>query len=148
MDNLKPIEVINGYVTVRSFGGMAIPVPIQNMILRNYCAGLKAIYHLPMNEHKYEGCFMQYFATINAVKENGHIAMCSVFMLPESKSLFEEAKQKVLEKNITIHSIFENLKVSDEAGFENIESIIKLRAITDQIDKNEENILEYLKVYA
>ena len=34
---------IRGYVTVRPFGSMVIPVPVQNLVLRNFAAQQNAL---------------------------------------------------------------------------------------------------------
>lgn len=147
MDNSNPIKFMTGYVTVRPFGGMSIPVPIQNMILRNYCAGFKAQYILPMNEHKFDDCYMQFFATIAAAQEGAHIILCSSSMLPQSPFLYAEAKQRILEKKLTIHFIFDNLKIDNEQSFEDLESVIKLRSMTDYIDNHAHELREFLTAY-
>jgi sporadic carbohydrate cluster protein (TIGR04323 family) len=61
------VRTLKGYVTVRSFNRMAIPVPVQNMILRNYSQTMGMSYALPYGEHKYEDCYMQLFATLKAI---------------------------------------------------------------------------------
>ena len=129
-------NVIRGYATVRPFGGYQIPVPVQNLVMRNYASNLGLNYILPMNEHKFEGCFMQLFATLHLMERLDRLVMCSASMLPLDRALrsrlFEIAKQKQIE----FHFPFENLILSTNFEFEKLEEINLLRGIADEVDRD------------
>ena len=105
--------LVQGYVTVRPFGGLSIPVPVQNLVLRNYVAQMNAAYVLPLNEHKFENCFMQLFTLINVAETDAHIAMCSSKMLPRNKKIRIALFELIKIKSLKVHFVFENKILSD-----------------------------------
>jgi len=99
---------LTGYVSVKEFGGYALPVPIQNKLLKTYCNDNNFIYRLPMNETCLHENFMFLFSTINMASNNSNIGMCSIHMFPKNKSKFKLLLNKVIEKKLNFHFIFEN----------------------------------------
>ena len=136
--------ILNGYVTVRPFGDMFIPVPVQNMLLRNYCTTKGFKYALPLGEHKYQNCYMQLFATINLFKTEGKIGMCSAMMLPMGTRLYNQFLEAVLEKNIEIHCLFEDMCLKSRADFNRASELMTLRMLADRVDKNSQTIKEFI----
>jgi sporadic carbohydrate cluster protein (TIGR04323 family) len=142
------VRTLKGYVTVRSFNRMAIPVPVQNMILRNYSQTMGMSYALPYGEHKYEDCYMQLFATMKAIPKSGDLGICSIFMLPINyPDLYQEFKDIVFYKKIKIHSIFEKVVIEKVVDFENVEETIKLRNIADLVDSQCLQIKSMIRPY-
>ena len=121
-----------GYVTVRQFSGMAIPVPVQNMLLRNYATNLQCAYVLPKNEHKYENCYMQLFETIRLAPHGAHLVMCSIFMLPNQVSLYRNVCDEVQQKNITIHCLLESKVMQGKSEFWETYELMRLRTLTER----------------
>jgi len=103
---------LTGYVSVKEFGGYALPVPIQNKLLKTYCNDNNFIYRLPMNETCLHENFMFLFSTINMASNNSNIGMCSIHMFPKNKSKFKLLLNKVIEKKLNFHFIFENSVIS------------------------------------
>ena len=103
---------LTGYVSVKNFGGYALPVPIQNKLLRIYCNENNFIYRLPMNETCLHENFMFLFSTINMAPYKSNIGMCSIHMFPKNKSKFELLLNKIMDKKLNFHFIFENSVVS------------------------------------
>lgn len=115
-----------GYVTVREFAGFRLPVPVQNLVLRNYSQTVQLSYALPQCEHKYRGSFMQLFTTLHDAAPDDHVAMCSTAMLPPAGALREEALSLVRAKRVTLHFVFDRLIVAgddDVRRFEDAERI-------------------------
>tara|TARA_B100001093_G_C26798397_1_gene1002242 strand:+ start:347 stop:760 length:414 start_codon:yes stop_codon:yes gene_type:complete len=108
------MQKLQGYVTVRNFNGFALPVPIQNKLLRYFCSENNFIYLLPQCEMVQEDNFCYLFSTINSLKKNSNIGMCSIKMLPNDKKKFDELFNKIVDKNITCHFIFENISANSE----------------------------------
>ena len=143
--NSSDINCIYGYVTVRKFSGMAIPVPVQNMLLRKYATELGCAYALPKNEHKYEDCFMQLFDTIKATPNGAGIAMCSAFMLPRISGIYDELYHSILEKNITIHCLFEAKVLHQKNHFIELYELMKLRACTERSKDDVAVLLSFIQ---
>jgi len=97
-----------GYVSVRKFGGYALPVPIQNKLLKSYCDDKGYIYVLPLCELYLSDNYMALNSTLKKCDHKSQIGMCSIYMLPMNKSVFEKINKIILQKNIIIHFIFEN----------------------------------------
>jgi len=146
MRNSEMSETLNGYVTVRSFGGMALPVPVQNMLLRNYCESKGFTYSLPLNEHKYDGCYMQLFATLEVLTEGGHIGMCSAFMLPVRPELFREFAGRALRQRVSVHCLFESVIARTESDFSSLGDLLRLRKLTDRVDSDVAALKRFLTV--
>ena len=54
-----------GYVTSRPFGGLHIPVPVQALVLRDYCARNNYLYKLHANENVFPNSYMVLEGMIN-----------------------------------------------------------------------------------
>ena len=121
---------LTGYVTVRKFRGYALPVPVQNKLLRMYASENQMIYVLPQCELVTKNNFMMLFDTLNNMKENKDLGMCSIHMLPKNFKKFKSALKIIMKKNITLHFIFEEKKINAH----NLEDYY--------IDNNLENILD------
>ena len=104
--------ILTGYVSVRQFGGYALPVPIQNKLLRIYCNENDFIYKLPLNETCLQENFMFLFSTVNSASNKSNIGMCSIHMFPRNKTKFELLLKKIIDKKLNFHFIFENSVIS------------------------------------
>ena len=58
---------LQGYVTSRSFGGYCLPVPMQNLLLRNYCEQNNFNYKLPLVETTLANNYM-YLNDLNNIR--------------------------------------------------------------------------------
>ena len=114
--------VLTGYATVRKFGGYAIPVPIQNRLLRDYCKEQKYIYKLPLVETCLTNNFMHLHQTLDACTKLTNIGMCSIYMFPHETKKFNSLRSKIEEKELRFHFLFENIVVEsseiEEAYFD------------------------------
>ena len=105
---------LTGYVSVREFGGYALPVPIQNKLLRTYCNENDFIYRLPLNETYLPENYMYLFNTIDRVSDNSNIGMCSIHMFPKDNRKFVSLMKKISKKNLNFHFIFDNSVISSD----------------------------------
>ena len=143
--NSNTPNCIYGYVTVRKFSGMAIPVPVQNMLLRKYSTDLECAYALPKNEHKYEHCYMQLFDTIKTTPNGAGIAMCSAFMLPQKPDMYDDLYNCILKKNITIHCLFEAKVLNKKNDFIDLYELMRLRAFTERSKDDVTTLLSFIQ---
>lgn len=114
MENKKKLI---GYVTVRKFAGYALPVPVQNKLLRYYCLEKGFKYVLPLCELYLTANYMNLYATLERAPFKGEIGMASVYMLPSDSEKFFNLNSIINEKKIKLHFIFEDKEVS----YDNIE---------------------------
>ena len=72
-----------GYVTSRGFGGYAIPVPVQSLVLRDYCQRKSYVYVLPVNENNFPHSYLVLEGMIQNLGDFEGVLMCSFHMLPQ-----------------------------------------------------------------
>ena len=107
MENNRKRDLV-GYVTVRKFAGYALPVPIQNKLLRDYCIENKFNYVLPLCELYIPNNYMSLFGTLERVSIDGNIGMASIYMFPKDTKKFHSLNTIIKEKKISFHFIFED----------------------------------------
>ena len=130
--SLKMAKVkMHGYVTVRPFGNMTIPVPVQNLLLRNYVEQGRQL-RLAAQQHKFNNCFMQLYSTLDTVEQDGHVVLSSSNMLPENVGMRSELGSIALKKSISLHFVLENKVVSSEAGYNDLNESMKLLRFVDR----------------
>ena len=72
-----------GYVTSRPFGGLHIPVPVQALVLRDYCARNGYLYKLHANENVFPNSYMVLEGMINELDRYEGLLATSMFMMPK-----------------------------------------------------------------
>ena len=105
------MKYLNGYVTVRRFKGFALPVPVQNRLLREYANKLDMVYVLPQCEMVTNKNYMMLFETLDKMNENSDLGMCSIFMFPEDQEKAMDIMEIIIKKNITSHFVFNESSV-------------------------------------
>ena len=105
------MKYLSGYVTPRKFGGFAIPISIQSKLLRSYANEIGMTYKLHQGELINEKSYMVLINMIKDLNKNEHIVMCSIFMFPKEKSKAEKIFKIIIEKNITMHFVFEDIEI-------------------------------------
>lgn len=123
---------LQGYVTVRKFGGYALPVPIQNKLLRNYCEENNFQYVLPQCEMIQENNYTYLFETLKTMNAQSNLGMCSINMIPTESKKFKFTLDKIIEKEIICHFIFENRVIApnelkDFHSEANLRNLLKVR---------------------
>ena len=105
---------LQGYVTSRSFGGYCLPVPMQNLLLRNYCEQNNFNYKLPLVETTLANNYMYLNETINKCSDFDHIGMCSIYMFPRDNAKYKLLKKEIDKRSLNFHFIFENTMIRSE----------------------------------
>tara|TARA_B110000196_G_C21138870_1_gene662689 strand:- start:2016 stop:2435 length:420 start_codon:yes stop_codon:yes gene_type:complete len=139
---MKTKELL-GYSTVRSFGGYALPVPIQTQLLRTYCSDKNYIYKLSTVESYIKNNYMFLNTLIEEAPNQGDIGMCSVFMLPQ-KNKFEDMQKKIETKCLNFHFIFEN-SVVNYSDLWNFYMNSRLRFIQDNESYKIEDLIKSME---
>tara|TARA_B000000460_G_scaffold248718_1_gene226988 strand:+ start:839 stop:1282 length:444 start_codon:yes stop_codon:yes gene_type:complete len=114
LNSIKNNLELTGYVTVRRFGGYALPVPIQNRLLKTYCEEHNFSYTLPLCELYLPNNYMALHKTIDKCPESSNIGMCSIYMFPSEIEKFLSLKTKIDKKELLFHFIFENRVVKSD----------------------------------
>jgi sporadic carbohydrate cluster protein (TIGR04323 family) len=115
-----------GYVTSRPFGKYAIPVPVQSLVLRDYCAHNKLFFILPVNENIFPNSFMVLEGLIRDLSAYEGIVMCSMHMLPTRVEARKAVVERVLSQGCSMHFALEATVVSTPKDLARIEELLTL----------------------
>ena len=118
------------YITSRSFGGMTIPAPAQNILLRTYAEKNNLEYMLPVNEFMFENCYIQLEAVLEELSTIEGILMCSLFMLPEDKEKRLLTYELLLETDTSLHGALEQLSIGCRADIDDLEMTLLIEQAT------------------
>ena len=121
-----------GYTTHRSFGGLRIPVQVQNLVMRDYAGRNSMIFMLSINEFDFSDCYVQLQKLVKQapVIEGG--MMCSVFMLPPDSDTRLDIYREFIRNESSLHFVLENVVVSNAQNIEEAEELIQMRQILNQ----------------
>jgi len=123
---------------VRRFAGYALPVPVQNKLLRSYCLDNNFNYILPLCELSLPDNYMGLYGTIERCSYEGHIGMCSIYMFPKSTKIFNHIYESIIKKKINFHFIFEDKKID----YFELEEYYFLSRMRYSIKSNKSNLIE------
>jgi sporadic carbohydrate cluster protein (TIGR04323 family) len=99
-----------GYVTSREIGEARIPVPVQSLVLRDYCARKGLMYKLHVNENMFPHSYLVLDGLVRDMSEIEGLVMCSMMMLPKRAERRAALYQKVLvEQEAEVHLVLEDI---------------------------------------
>jgi sporadic carbohydrate cluster protein (TIGR04323 family) len=113
-----------GYVTSREFGGLRIPVPVQSLVLRDYCARKKLLYKLHVNENMFPHSYLVLEGLVRGLSELQGILMCSMYMLPRRASRRRQLYRQILDQGADVHFVLEDVAICKSADIEPVEDIL------------------------
>src|SRR5712691_1422320 len=102
-----PRAGLRGYVTSREFGGARVPVPLQSLALRDYCARKGFLYKLHVNENMCPHAYLVLEGLVRSLDGAQGIVMCSMYMLPERAERRSGIYRQVLEQGAELHLVLE-----------------------------------------
>ena len=129
------------YSTVRQFGGYALPVPIQNQLLRIYCEKNDFVFKLSSVESYVKNNYMYLNYLINTSYKKGNIGMCSIYMFPQEIEKYNAIERKIIDKELVFHFIFENCTLSYK-DLRQFYMDSRLRFLGDENDVSIEELIE------
>lgn len=121
-----------GYVTSRKFGGYSIPVPLQSLALRDYCARKGMLYVLPVNENMFPHSYMVLEGLIEDMAAFEGVLMCSMHMLPQRLDRRRHIYKRLLDQNCSLHLVLEDLVITRESDINKIEELIRFSQLASQ----------------
>jgi sporadic carbohydrate cluster protein (TIGR04323 family) len=126
-----------GYVSSRPFGGFCIPVPVQSLVLRDYCQRNGLVYVLPVNENVFPHSYLVLEGMIRDLGSYQGIVACSIHMMPQTAERRRVIFDTILSQWSAIHFCIEDIVVSDDPGVAKLEGIFSLldcvRPVPDQL---------------
>jgi len=118
-------------VTARGFGPYVIPVPVQSLALRDYCARKKFIYVLPANENCFPHSYLVLEGMIGDMSGYEGIVMCSMHMLPHRAERRRGVCHRVFEQGCSLHLVLE-----DRKSVEKLEELLVIDRLAAQAPKS------------
>ena len=125
-----------GYVTSRAFGEYRIPVPLQSLALRDYCARNGMRFVLPVNENSFPHSYLVLEGIIEDLTNYDGIVMCSVHMLPQRPERRRRIYQRVLKQACSLHMVIEGFVVASPADVERVEELLRLNSLAPRLQDN------------
>jgi len=127
---IEPVKQgYRGYVSARPFGGYSIPVPVQSLVLRDYCSHNKLFFMLPVNENVFPNSYMVLDGLIRDLRAFEGVVMCSMHMLPRSKDRRLTILNRILEQHCSIHFALEATVINSVDDISRVEDLISLSQI-------------------
>jgi sporadic carbohydrate cluster protein (TIGR04323 family) len=118
-----------GYCTSHSFGGFRIPVPVQNLILRDYAARTNRLFRLSINELNFPNCYLHLESLLRELPSLDGILMSSYFMLPPDQSHRRRIYSAVLDHRAELHFVLENTILRSTADADRLEDLFRIIAL-------------------
>ena len=121
-----------GYVTSRGFGGYVIPVPVQSLVLRDYCARKKLLYVLPVNENMFPHSYMVLDGLIENLEAYEGVLMCSMHMLPQQPERRRQVVERILDQGATLHFVLEDIVIAGPRDLGRVEELLSLSRLASR----------------
>lgn len=115
-----------GYVSCRPFGGLHIPVPVQALLLRDYCARKGYLYKLHANENIFPSSYMVLEGMMNELAEFEGLLATSMFMMPKRAERRRRIYDTILSQGASLHFVLEDMVVRERADIEPVEEILSI----------------------
>jgi len=123
-------------VTARGFGPYVIPVPVQSLALRDYCARKKLLYVLPANENCFPHSYLVLEGLVSDLSDYLGIVMCSMHMLPQRPERQRTIFQRVFDQACAVHLVLEDFVVASLADVDKLEEMLVIDRLAAQAPKN------------
>ena len=121
-----------GYVTSREFGGLRIPVPVQSLVLRDYCTRKGFLYKLHLNENMFPHSYLVLDGLVNNLSEFEGVLMCSMYLLPERAARRERIYRQILDQGAHLHLVLEDIVLREESDIAAIENVLAAAVLLPQ----------------
>jgi sporadic carbohydrate cluster protein (TIGR04323 family) len=119
-------EGYRGYVSSRDFGGLRIPVPVQALVLRDWCQRHGKIYKLHLNENSFPHSYMVLEGMVRNLDGLEGMLMVSMFMLPERRERRRALYDRVLAQGVDLRFVMEDMAIARPADIEPVEEILSI----------------------
>jgi sporadic carbohydrate cluster protein (TIGR04323 family) len=112
-----------GYISSRPVAGGRVPQQVQNLVLRDYCAGNNMHLLLTVTEYATADSYTMLEQVLKDAGKNQGVVLYSLFQLPQSPATRNRMYQTVLENEIELHMAVEGLTIKDRDSAQRVEDI-------------------------
>jgi sporadic carbohydrate cluster protein (TIGR04323 family) len=117
---------LRGYVSSRPFGGFSIPVPLQSLALRDYCARRGSVYVLPLNENIFPNSYMVLEGMVEDLAGFEGVVMYSMHMLPERAERRAAIYSRIIQQGCRLHVVLEDITIGKAGDADRLEELLVL----------------------
>jgi sporadic carbohydrate cluster protein (TIGR04323 family) len=125
-----------GYVTCRPFGGLHIPVPVQALVMRDYCARNGFMYKLHVNENIFPHSYVVLEGLINELKIYEGLLATSIFMMPKRQERRLDIYRRILDQDASLHFVLEDLVIRKPEDIAPVEEILSIHFVLPEAPKD------------
>lgn len=125
-----------GYTTHRPFGGLRLPVPVQNLVMRDYASRNGLLFMLSINEFDFANCYVQLTKLIKQAPTIEGGLMCSVFMLPPDADTRWDIYREFIRHESSLHFVLESLVVANAQDIDGAEELIQMQQVLHDSPKD------------
>ena len=125
---------VRGYNFSRSFMGERAPQHVQNIVIKDFCNKNNLNFLLSATEYSMKNSTYILNELINDLENLYGIVAYSIFQLPENETKRKNMLNKILKKKRKIFFACENLKVTNKNELEAVETIRRIRKLTDNFN--------------
>lgn len=125
-----------GYVTCRPFGGLQIPVPVQALVMRDYCQRNGYMYKLHVNENQFPHSYVVLNGVINELSMFEGLLATSMYMFPKRAERRREIYQRILDQDASLHFVLEDVVIRRPEDIEPVEEILSIYHVLPQTPQN------------
>ena len=115
-----------GYVTSRAFGGCSMPVPVQNLVMRDYCQRKGLLFKLPLSENMFPHSYMVLESILRNLAGVQGVVACSYFMLPMRPARRAHLYELLFRAGAEFHFAMEEVVIARPEDTEAIEEILAI----------------------
>lgn len=135
-----------GYSTHREFNGNRIPVPVQNLMMREYALQRGLVFKLGVDEFDFPNCYLRLQGVIEELPTLEGIIATSLFILPREREMRLKVYAETLRHGASLHLIMENAIVATPKDIDHVEEIWQISEALKECPRTiPEGLLSYLR---
>ena len=115
-----------GYVSSREFGGIRMPVPVQVMVLRDYCQRRGLLFKLHVNENSFPHSYLVLESLVRNLDGFEGLLVGSMFMLPRRAERRTAIYREFFRDGLELHLVMEEKIVRGPADVDEVEEILSV----------------------
>ena len=119
-------EGYRGYCVHQPFNGLRVPVPLQNIVLRDFLNRKGLMFKLSVNELDFPNSYVQLFSLLDQLDVLEGLVMTSIFMLPSDAIIRQKIYRRIQDTHSIIYFVIENMALKDVDDAQKIEDLFSM----------------------
>lgn len=119
-------EGYRGYCVHQPFNGLRVPVPLQNIVLRDFLNRKGLMFKLSVNELDFSNSHVQLFSLLDQLDVLEGLVMTSIFMLPSDAIIRQKIYRRIQDTHSILYFVIENMALKDTGDAQEIEDLFNM----------------------